>query len=243
MDAIGRYFDHAVSLLKEILLTQGDRLEEAAQIMASCLMDGGLIYAFGTGHAHMLAEELFYRAGGLAAVYPILDEKLMLHIDASGSTEVERTSGYAGQLLDKYPVKPGDVMIVCSNSGRNAAPVEMALCARARGLRVIALTNIRHSTSVSSNNPSGKKLMDAAELVLDNCGCYGDTAFDVCGKRMGATSTFAGAAILQALSCRTAEIISATGYAPEVFISSNIGGNGGENEAVLEKYRQRVHCL
>lgn len=154
----------------------------------------------------MLAEEIFYRAGGLVRVNPILDEGLMLHAGAAKSTSLERLDHYSEVLADHYGLEGGSVMLIFSNSGRNAATIEMAHAAHERGLSVIAITNLMHSRSVESRHSSGKKLYEVANVVLDNYGCVGDAAIDVGTYRVGPTSTVVGAALLQALVCRIVEL-------------------------------------
>lgn len=243
MSAIRDYQRNLEGVLNRAFDGQREVLEDTAKRMYKCLDGGGMIYLFGTGHAHLLAEELFYRAGGLAGIYPILDEKLMLHISASESTSWERETGYALSLLKQYPVKAGDMVIIASNSGRNAAPVEMARAFREAGAYVVALTNVTHSRAVTPNNPYQAKLMDEADIVIDNCGCVGDAALLVGDRHMGATSTAVGAALLQALSCRAAELALAAGRPLDGFVSSNVEGGDERNEAVIKKYKPLVHCL
>ena len=243
MNATNKFFSNAQRVLNEALTRNEKSMEEAAWKIANCLINDGLVYAFGTGHAHILVEELFYRAGGLAAVYPILDERLMLHINATGSSKAERTPGYAAELIEKYPIKSTDVMIVCSNSGRNAAPVEMAAKAKERGVYVIALTNMEHSKKMLPNNPIGMRLYEVADCVLDNAGCLGDAAISIGKYAMGATSTMVGAALLQALTCRAAEIALERGQPLKVFISGNVEGGDDLNRALLDEYKGIVHCL
>ncbi|NLG25838.1 MAG: SIS domain-containing protein [Clostridiales bacterium] len=244
MNAIEQSLKNAAALIGRAMDEQGDAIERAADMVYACVSGGGMVYAFGTGHAHMLAEELFYRAGGLAAVCPILDERLMLHISASASTEYERQAGYAGALLARYPVKPGDVMIVASNSGRNAAPVEMAAAGRARGMGVIAVTNVAHSASAAPRNGLGKRLYELADVVLDNLGEIGDAAIDVgLPGRVAPTSTVVGAAMLQAMVARVAQRSAEDGRPVDAYASSNIDGGDQINARILEAYRPRISFL
>lgn len=237
------YINIITRLIQQLKDEQLDLLDQAAHLLANCLMAGGMIYTFGTGHSHMLAEELFYRAGGLARVSPILDEGLMLHAAAAKSTNLERLPGYAELLLASYPIKPGDLLLIASNSGRNAVPVEMALAGKAKGMTVIALTSLAHSRSAAPRHPSGKRLFELADLVLDNGGCPGDAAVEFASLgQLGATSTVMGALILQALVCGAAEIMLKNGFKPEVYSSSNLG-DGSQNQALLDKYSGLIKSL
>ena len=166
MDKITEYFAEASRLLHLVSTTQHEPIRQAAEAVAKTLGAGGMVFAFGTGHSHMLAEELFYRAGGLVKVYPILDEPLMLHTNASRSSHMERLSGYAATLLeDGCDPQSGDVLFLFSNSGRNTVPVDMAVEAKKRGVTVICITNLNHSRSVASRHPSGQKLYEVCDIV------------------------------------------------------------------------------
>lgn len=169
MTAIDRYRENLMKTLDRAFDTQKEQLEEAADMILDTLKAGKMVYTFGTGHGHLLALEIFYRAGGMAKVCPVLDEKLMLHISAAGSTQEERKEEWVDELLRRYPMGAGDTLLIFSNSGRNAVPVGLAVEARKRGTRVIALTSLQHSSSVSSRSPRGLRLFEAADLVLDNC--------------------------------------------------------------------------
>ena len=244
MSAIDTYMSQLSTLLETTWKTQSAPMEQAACRIADCLKSGGMIYTFGTGHGHLLALEIFYRAGGMVRVTPILDERLMLHLSASESAQWERKNGLAGELMEKYPVKKGDVLIAISNSGRNAVPVELAVQCRKKGAYVIALTSLRHSSAVSPRNALGLRLFEAADLVIDNRGVLGDACVEGENKRMvGPTSTAIGAALLQGIVCRAEEIAREQGKALEFFASSNIDSGDQSNEAFLEKYKGSIPSL
>lgn len=238
------YFAQVSELLQTVAETQAESIEQAAQAVADALLGDGMIYTFGTGHSHMLAEELFYRAGGLVRVYPILDAPLMLHINASRSSKMERLPGYAHTLLEDGPkMKTGDVLFLFSNSGRNAVPIELAMEARELGARTVCITNLAHSGKVTSRHSSGKKLCGVCDVVIDNCGAVGDAAISVGDQICGPTSTAIGAAILQAIVCGAVEKVQQAGKKPEVFCSSNVDGGDEINEAYIEKYRSTIRML
>ena len=244
MNKSDEYFDEVSRLLKTAQQTQREPIRQAVEAVAAALSQGGTVFAFGTGHSHMLAEELFYRAGGLVRVYPILDDPLMLHINASRSSRMERLPGYAATLLEDGPeLHTGDVMFIFSNSGRNAVPVEMALEAKKRGLCVICITNLTHSRSVSSRHASGKKLFEVSDIVIDNGGAIGDAAIRVGETVCSPTSTVIGAAILQAIVCGVVERMQEDGTVPEVFSSSNIDGGDEINEQYIRRYRSKIRFL
>lgn len=230
------YLDNLTGLLAQTAQTQDKEITAASEAVAACYAGGGMVYVFGTGHSHMLGLELFYRAGGFARVYPILEEGLMLHSGAFRSSAFERVEGYAKVLLDSYPVKKGDVMFVASNSGRNAVAIEMADEARKKGLTVVALTNMKHSLASPSRHSSGKKLFEMADIVIDNCGCVGDAAISFAAGSFAPTSTAVCAALLWEIMCGALEICEARGVPVEVYASSNVDGGGERNMKIIEKY-------
>ena len=236
MTAINRYFDNLSALMTRTIETQQDSMERAAQAVAQCLKEGHMVYTLGTGHGHLLALEVFYRAGGMARICPILDERLMLHIHAAESSLWERREDIVADLLNKYPIGAGDVLIAASNSGRNGAAVLFPAEARRRGATVIALTNMAHTMHVTPRK--------TADIVLDNGGAVGDAALEMAdGMRVGPTSTAVGAAILQAIACRVKEISLEEGWEAEFFKSSNIDGGDEYNAALIEKYGKVIPGL
>lgn len=238
------YFAEVSRILEQVRTTQAEAIDQAAQAVAEALLGDGMIYAFGTGHSHMLAEELFYRAGGLVRVYPIMDTPLMLHVNASRSSNMERLSGYAHTLLADGPkIKKGDVMFLFSNSGRNAVPLEMAVEAKELGAKTICITNLNHSSHVTSRHASGKKLYELCDIVIDNCGCVGDAAISIGDQVCGPTSSAVGTAILQAIVCGAVEKVQDAGQIPEVFISGNVDGKEEVGKAYIEKYRNIIRML
>lgn len=244
MNAFMNYYKNLTAILEKAFTGQNDKIEKTANVIADAFESGGMIYAFGTGHAHMLSLEIFYRAGGPVKVYPILDENLMLHVSASDSTQWERKPDYARELLKKYPMKKNDVLLLFSNSGRNSVPVEMALAAKEMGITTVAITNLNHSTASTPRNPYGLRLFEAVDIVIDNMGELGDACIDTpSGRKIGPTSTAVGAALLQALCCRAEEIARERGVSAEFFASSNIDGGDEINQQFIDKYKPVIKCL
>lgn len=224
---------------------QEKEISIAAKWIAQAIASHGWIYTSGTGHSHMLAEEIFYRAGGFARVIPILDDSLMLHKDASGSTVVERREGYAQKLFQPYAITNKDVFIIASNSGRNSVSVEMAQIAQEKGAKVIVITNYAHSKSVDSRHSSGLKLFQVSDIFLDTFGEIGDAAINLDGlhTNVGATSTVVGAALLNAIMVQAAALALENGIVPEVFNSSNSNEGESHNENLISKYKAEVRIL
>jgi uncharacterized phosphosugar-binding protein len=224
---------------------QKQEIEDAASYISTSLKNQGWIYASGTGHSHMLAEEVFYRAGGFARVRPLLIPKLMLHESATGSTDEERNEGYAPILFQEYVLTENDVLIIASNSGRNSVPIELANYAKQKGAKVIVITNLTHSQSVTSRHASGLKLYQIGDVVLDNFGEIGDAALQLEGLNtaIGPTSTVIGTALLQAILIETTAQLLAQGIVPDIFASSNSDQGGAHNDALLKTYKPLVKIL
>ncbi|MEO6036704.1 MAG: SIS domain-containing protein [Verrucomicrobiota bacterium] len=241
MNVFDQYTAVVRQQLEAVFTTQRAAIEQAADWLGEALAHDHGLYAFGTGHSHLLAEEIFYRAGGLAHAVPMLDSKLMLHENAIQATDLERVEGYAAPLLEKYFATAGDVILVASNSGRNAVPIELAMAARARGLKVVTITNFAHARAWPSRHSSGKNLADAGDLAIDNCGFSGDACIELPGlpTRVGPTSTITGAAIVNLIIIQGIENALARGVTPEIYISSNSNGDA-HNDRLLEKYRSRI---
>lgn len=244
-DAARAYLRAVQTTLAEAAAQNEAELTRGAGLIADRLAAGGMIHAFGTGHSHMLAEEIFYRAGGPARVDPLLVEDLMLHRGAAASTRLERTPGLAARLLAEHPMAAGDVLVVASNSGGTRVSVELAELARAAGALVVAVTSRAHARSSTARTVEGPRLHDVADVVLDTCGRPGDAALEIAGldRRVGPTSTAVGAALLHALLSEVAATLVAAGVDPEVFASSNTAEGDEVNRALVDRYRDRVKAL
>ncbi len=240
-----KYFENLQKILERIIIEQLSNIEEASKAVADTLMYGGRIHAFGTGHSHILAEEIFYRAGGLVNVNPILETSLMLHESASKSTELERLEGYGEILFAHHSIKSNDILFLFSNSGRNGVAIDLALIAREKGVKTVVITNMEHTMKGASRHSSGKRLFEVADIVIDNCGCYGDASIEIkeINRNVAPTSTAAGAAILNAIEARAVEIMVENGYTPDVFSSSNVDGGDEINNAYIEKYKKEIKSL
>lgn len=239
------YLAHVARLVGELPERQADELSAAARAVADTLVAGGLLHVFGSGHSHMLGLEAFYRAGGLAAVNPILLDSLMLHANAVLSTTLERSERLGRGILDDLDPAPHDTLLVASNSGGNRIALDLARAARERGMTVIAIVSVAHARSGSALFAGAENLLDTADIVIDNRGEPGDAAQHVAGVRepMGPTSTAVGAAIMNAIALDAARLAAADGWTPEVFASSNVAGGDAHNAATIARYRGRVRSL
>jgi uncharacterized phosphosugar-binding protein len=240
------YFKHLIAILGRLAEEQGAAIERAAQLVTECLNRGGVVHTFGTGHAHLIAAEPFYRAGGLAPINAILDERITFSRGALESTQAERTSGLAAVILQSISVGPQDVAIVISNSGRNAAPVEMAMALQERGVRVIAITSLSQSQASTPRNPAGLRLFEVADIVIDNCVPIGDGVLSIPGVRfpVGPSSTVAGAAAINAIFVQCAILLAGKGSKVPVLQSGNLENVAIEDaREILRPYRGRIKYL
>ena len=212
-------------------------LKAAGKRIATCLASDGVLHTFGSGHSQILASEVERRAGGLVPVSSINDP-------ADGWPE--QIEGYGARLFERYAyqyaVQSGDVVLVISNSGRNACPIEVALEAKVAGLDLVVLTSLEMSKNTHSRHISGKKLYEIGDYVLDNGGIAGDAAIDTPGfeYKVGPTSTMSGALLLNLLSMEIIEQLIARGVTPPTYVSQNVDGGAEHNEALAKKYRHRI---
>ena len=240
------YLDVVIGLLKTVRDTQSEGIEQAAQKIAAAIQEDHLLYVFGASHAGILAQELFYRAGGLVPVNPIFAPGLTTDVrPVTLTSRLERLPGFGSQVLEETPITAGDVLIVHSVSGRNAAAVEVAQGAKTRGAYVITLTSLAYSRSVQPRQAGMPRLFEVADLVLDNCAPVGDALVELPGlqQRVAPCSTVLGAAILNAVVARAAGLIfEKTGDTP-VFLSANLDGGDEHNRRWLDFYSGRLTYL
>lgn len=241
------YLSKVRALLDHVEQNVLPEIEKVAKVCAQTVARDGMLYFFGTGHSHMIAEEPFYRAGGLANIAPILKNFLMLHENATESSLFERIPGIGDSIIENCGIKPGDVLFIISNSGRNSGGIDAALRASQMGVTTVAITNLHHSSAVTSRHPSGKKLYEVCDYVLDNGGAVGDACVSLPGmpgdQKIAPTSTVIDATIVNLLMSAICEELIGKGIAPNVFISANTDEGDAHNAAIIEKYKKRVPFL
>lgn len=239
------YIAKIKELINRIEAAETDGIRQAAGWVADALENGHAIYVFGASHASILSQELFYRAGGLLPVTPIFGREIMLDtVPVTKTSQMEQLEGYGRILANSYPLSAGDVLLIHSVSGRNPVAIDLALAAREKGVRLIAVTNRTYSASVSSRHSSGKKLMDLCDLVLDNHGEIGDACCSVEGLpvKVGASSTVTGCLIANAVMVEAVEQIQKNKKIPApVFYSANLDGGAEKNQELFERFREQIH--
>ncbi len=237
-----KYFQAIQALQERVLESQRDSLCIVASRMADTIQVGGRIFLFGSGHSHLIAEEAFYRAGGLAAATPIFSSALMLHEDANLSSRLERTPGVAVGLLERYRPSAGEMLFVFSNSGVNCLPVELALEAKKRGLYVVSISALEYA-KIAPQSALGIRLDQAADLALDNGGVPGDALLQLENSdwRVGPSSTILGALLWNSLVVESIAVLQARGVSSDklpIFASLNMPGAAEHNAALLDEWRK-----
>lgn len=241
------YLAAVIGLLQRIAAEEEPAVQQAAGLMADAVQNGHNLFAFGCTHSSLPIQDLIYRAGGLMLINPIFGPGIaaMDTRPATLSSEIEKLPGYAKALLDNTPLKAGDVLLLVSVSGRNAVPIEMAQAAQERGAKVIGLTSRAYSQGVSSRHPTGKKMHDFADVVLDNKVDKGDAVLSAEGmpQKFTPASGVTSIAILQGLVAATIQELLRRGVTPPVFLAANVDGGKEYNARLLEQYKEHIFYL
>jgi uncharacterized phosphosugar-binding protein len=238
--ALDQYLQAVGELQARVVDGQRAILTEVAEKMAETTRLDRRIFLFGTGHSHLLAEEGFYRAGGLANAVPILVEHLMLHHLPSLGSQLERTPGLVDMILDRYAPETEEMLFVFSNSGVNRLPVEMALRGRERGLFVVGVSSFDYARQAPLSD-LGLRLDQSVDLALNNGGIPGDALLELPDFpwRVAPSSTVICALIWNCLVAETARLLLHSGVKPPIFVSINVAGAAQHNQTLLEKWRPR----
>jgi len=238
--AIDRYVQAVKELQTRVVEGQRAILLQIAEKMAETTRREQRIFLFGTGHSHLLAEEGFYRAGGLANVVPILTEHLMLHHLPALGSRLERTPGLADIILDRYAPEPEEMLFVFSNSGVNRLPVEMASRGRERKMLVVGVCSFAYARQAPLSD-LGLRLDEAVDLALDNGGIPGDALLELedFPWRVAPSSTVICVLLWNCLVSETARLLLNSGITPPIFVSLNVAGAAEHNQLLLEKWRPR----
>ena len=238
-------FLHEVTSRLERLAGPNQAIDDAVAAVADSLDAGGVVQAFGTGHSEAFAMEIAGRAGGLIATNRIALRTLVLRgdrdVSALGGAEFERDPDIGENLLALFDIRPSDIFMIASNSGVNGSILGIALAAKARGHKVIAVTSLDHTMKVTPKHPSGKRLSEVADIVIDNLAPFGDSTMQLEGGiGVGAVSSLTAAFIAQRITIGVAETMRRRGKTPPVYISANIPGGDEHNRALEDLYGERI---
>jgi uncharacterized phosphosugar-binding protein len=228
-----------------VTLASDGGLDAAIDLMTQAVEAGAVIQAFGTGHSEAFAMEIAGRAGGLIPTNKIALRDLALHgslpADVPGGSRLERNPDIVDQLWKISPIHSGDVLIIASNSGVNGSVVGMALLAKEKGHQVIAVTSLQHTAQVRPKHPSGLRLSEIGDVVIDNLAPYGDATLVLPGAvAVGSVSSITSAFIAQLLTIGVAERMNRDGLVPPLYLSANIPGGDEHNHALEKKYEGRI---
>jgi uncharacterized phosphosugar-binding protein len=240
----GQFLDAAIDLLRRVRDEEASSVEAAGNLLADTVTSGGRLFAFGAGHSSLAAQDVVYRAGGLALMN-LLAVPGVVGVDVMPATlgsALERVDGLASAVLDCSPLRAGDALVIISLSGRNALPVEMAMAARALGVKVIGVTSVAYASETRSRHSSGTYLKDHCDVVLDSKIAIGDAelTLDTVPAPFAPASTVVTAAILQAVMATAAGALADQGIEPPLLRSGNVDGGHEWNARVFEKYGERI---
>ena len=232
-----------IELLTQLETDELQNIKKASEIMFDAMKDDKVVHIFATGHSHMFAEEMFYRAGGLVQINPILEPFLMQHEGAVRSTQFERLTGVAELIFNSLDRKAGEPIIIVSNSGINCVPVEMAEIAKANNHPVIVITSAKVSKELKARTLNNKKLYEVADVVIDNHSPYGDGVLKSKYGNIGSTSTILNSYIAQMLVLNIVEAYDKLGVVPPIYQSANTPGGDEHNKILYDKFKARVKSL
>ena len=240
----GQFLDAAIDLLRRVRDEEADAIEAAGTLLADTVRDGGRLFAFGAGHSSLAAQDVVYRAGGLALMN-LLAVPGVVGVDVMPATlgsALERVDGLASAVLDSSPLREGDALVIISLSGRNALPVEMAMNARALGVKVIGVTSVAYASETRSRHSSGTFLKDHCDLVLDSKIAVGDAelTLDTVPAPFAPASTVVTTALMQAVMATAAGALAGHGIEPPLLRSGNVDGGHEWNGRVLAEYGDRI---
>ncbi|MCF3134343.1 SIS domain-containing protein [Streptomyces olivochromogenes] len=239
-----QFFDAAIGLLQRVRDEESEAITAAGTLLADTVESGGRLFAFGAGHSSLAAQDVVYRAGGLALMN-LLVVPGALGVDVVPATlgsALERVDGLATAVLDTSPLRAGDALVIISLSGRNALPVEMAMTARAMGVKVIGVTSVAYASQTKSRHGSGTYLKDHCDRVLDSKIAVGDAelTLDSIPAPFAPASTVVTSALLQAVMATAAGTLADRGTEPPLLRSGNVDGGHEWNRRIMREYRDRI---
>ena len=232
------YMNKITEVLEKSYETNKDLIKDLSVKFAENIKTGHVIHTFGTGHAHRVGIELFARAGGLGNVDAMLDPDTLTAFGAQRSGAIEKLSGLADIIYDQYNIQKGDIMIITSNSGRNAVPIEMAMRCQKEGIYTVAVTNLEQSKNTTSRHPSGKRLFECVDAIIDTAGPTGDSMMTIGSIKTGPASSITSMFLLNTIVTEAIKILDAEGIKAPVLQSQNV--DGFDNDAIYKAYEGKV---
>ena len=232
------YMNKITEVLEKSYETNKDLIKDLSVKFAENIKTGHVIHTFGTGHSHMVGIELFARAGGLGNVDAMLDPDTLTAFGAQRSGAIEKLSGLADIIYDQYNIQKGDIMIITSNSGRNAVPIEMAMRCQKEGIYTVAVTNLEQSKNTTSRHPSGKRLFECVDAIIDTAGPTGDSMMTIGSIKTGPASSITSIFLLNTIVTEAIKILDAEGIKAPVLQSQNV--DGFDNDAIYKAYEGKV---
>jgi uncharacterized phosphosugar-binding protein len=236
MSLASSYYDRANEMLAHAWTANADTIAALAPIIGASLAKGGVLHTFGSGHSELISREIIGRAGGLVCISGVIDPTAGF---------IENLVGYGTKLIERYDrqhqLLSGETMIVISNSGKNSSPIEVAQYAKRKGLHVVGLSSLAMSTTTATVHPSGQRLHEVADHMLDNGGIPGDTIIEVRnGVMSGPTSTFIGCSLLNWLMLSVVEWLKTNGHPLPILRSQNLPNAIEHNRQLGERYKGRL---
>ena len=232
------YMNKITEVLEKSYETNKDLIKDLSVKFAENIKTGHVIHTFGTGHSHMVGIELFARAGGLGNVDAMLDPDTLTAFGAQRSGAIEKLSGLADIIYDQYNIQKGDIMSITSNSGRNAVPIEMAMRCQKEGIYTVAVTNLEQSKNTTSRHPSGKRLFECVDAIIDTAGPTGDSMMTIGSIKTGPASSITSMFLLNTIVTEAIKILDAEGIKAPVLQSQNV--DGFDNDAIYKAYEGKV---
>ena len=239
---ISEYIHNIKSLLETIENLEESSMSQAAQKIADTIQNGGIIHLFGSGHSNILVNEVYYRAGGLVPIQPIIHEPLMLHKGTVQLALLEQKNNYAKHFMKNKDIRKNDIVFVISTSGRNPVPVDVAQISKDNGAYVIGITSIAYAQSQRARHISGQYLYQVVDLVIDNHAPIGDAmlSHDRVAVKFSPGSTVIGSTILNAIFAKSIDIMAKNNFTPPIFLSGNLEDSSEHNQQLIDKYRDRI---
>ncbi len=246
------YISATNKIIQDITSTQMDTIEQVAHIFADCIANDGLVHVYGSGHSRMAVEEVFPRYGSFPGFHTIVELSMTFHnqvVGANGQRQamfIENVEGLAEQILNNFIFKPQDVFLLFSTSGVGNVVVEMAMGAKKRGMKVIAITAVENSKLTPHKHSTKTKLIDVADILIDTCVPMGDAVVHVPNliTPVGPTSTIANTLIVNLIKVRVAQLLTEKGQPPYVLTSPVFVGIEKSRqlfEDTYNDYRRRVN--